>query len=381
MNALIVQQTAPPPSRVMTTHCRSNAIVAASFGATLGVLSSNAHAQTAPPSTSSLNWVRLPGAESCITARALAEAVERRLQRTVFVSSSAGDLAIEGRIERASDQWTATVTITRADGTSLGTRTLSSRDPSCRAIDASVELVLVLAIDPDALQRAPSQPEPPRPSQQPAPEVRTIETVRVVERTVVRPVIRVERIAVAPPTPWRFGFALGGGVNVGLTPNVAPMAWGAAEVTPPRFVAIELSGGGGASIASTTNQVVGVSVDAAFAFGGVAICPRATIAERVRVGGCVGTQLGPLRWSSDGATGRRTSDFFLATATARGTAAVIVRRPFELQLDAGAVVPFVRPKFVVGTVTPSGAIEPQTVFEASPIAAQITLSAVVRFSP
>lgn len=360
----------------MTTRGPSIVFAAFALGAAICAASSTVCAQTqpAPPATSSLNWVRLPGAESCITARALAEAVERRLQRAVFVSSSSGDLAIEGRIERANDQWTATVAITRADGTSLGTRTLHNNTPSCRAIDESIELVIVLAIDPDALLRPPvvSQPAP-----RVEPEVRTVERVRIVER----PVVRIERVAVAPPSPWRWGFALGGGLSVGLTPSVAPMVWGAAEIAPPRFVAIELSGGGGASVARSTNELVGVSVDAAFAFGGIALCPRATVANRWRLGGCVGAQFGPLRWSTDGAAGRRTSDFFLATAAARASASVIVRRPFELQLDAGAVVPFVRPKFVVTSTNPDGTPQPQTVFETGPIAAQMTFSAVVRFSP
>lgn len=359
---------------------RGPTIVCVAVALALCQRSAAARAQ-ATPATSSLSWVRLPGAESCITARALAEAVERRLQRTAFVSSASGDLAIEGRVERAADAWTATVAITRADGTSLGTRTLRSRDASCRALDESVELVLVLAIDPDALSRAPAPVEARAPSPA-AVEVRTVERVRVIERTVLRPIVRVERVAVAAPSPWRFGFALGGGVSVGLASTVAPLVWGAAEITPPRFIAIELSGGGGASVVGATNRALGVSVDGSFAFGGLSLCPRATIGDRVRLGGCVGAQLGPLRWTSDGAAGRRADDFVMATVAARATVAWIVRRPFEVQLDAGAVVPLVRPKFVVGGGGASAVgAEPETVFEAGPIAAQITIAAVVRFSP
>lgn len=334
---------------------------------------------SASTATSSLNWVRLPGAESCVTARALAESIERRLQRTVFVSNSQGDLAVEGRIERTNERWIATVAITRANGESLGARTLTSEAPQCHALDESIELVLLLAIDPDALSRAvPTIAQPPQqPPAREEPIVRTVERVRIVER----PVVRVERVTVSPPSPWRWGFALGGGASIGVTPSIAPIVWGAAEIAPPRFVAIELSGGGGASIERSTNANVGVSVDAAFAFGAVALCPRATIAARARLGGCVGAQVGALRWSTEGAAGRRTDDFVLAAASARASAALIVRRPFELQLDAGAIVPFVRPKFVVSAVSQAGVVESQAVFEPGPIAAQITVSAVVRFSP
>lgn len=357
--------------------------------ASLALASSAALAQQAPsehrPASSSLNWVRLPGAESCITARTLAESVERRIGRSVFVSSATGELAIEGRVERANDGWTATITITRADGTSLGTRTLTRAGPSCRALDESIELVLVLAIDPDALQTATpnTPPSTVAPSQREEvvraePIVRTVERVRVIER----PVVRVERIPIVQPVPWRWGFALGGGINVGFAPSVAPMVWGAAEVTPPRFVAIELSGGGGASIAAQTVDRVGVTFNSAFAFGGVALCPRMTLAQRVRLGGCVGVQLGPLRWTIDGAAGQRTSDFFLASAHARGSVSLILLRPVELQLDGGAVVSFVRPKFVVTTPATAGMpAETVTVFESGPVAAQVAFSVVVRFPP
>ena len=51
--------------------------------AALMTVSGGARAQGAPSRTSSLSWVRLEGAESCIATQALANAVEERLKRKV----------------------------------------------------------------------------------------------------------------------------------------------------------------------------------------------------------------------------------------------------------------------------------------------------------
>ena len=47
----------------------------------------------------SLSWVRLPGAEGCIAAPALAEAVERRLGHPVFSPAPSATLSVEGWVE------------------------------------------------------------------------------------------------------------------------------------------------------------------------------------------------------------------------------------------------------------------------------------------
>jgi hypothetical protein len=365
---------------VSTMGLRSWAMAAAIFAA-----SAPARAQSADGAqggrTSSLSWVRLPGAEECVTARALAESVERRLRRSVFVSSAQGELAIEGRVERSPRGWSATLSITRADGTVLGTRTIERPEGSCHQLDAALELILLLAIDPNAALSSEPSPTPSPSPTATAPTAtpdrpQTREVVRVVER----PVVRIERVWVPRPTPWRWGFSLGGGMSAGTTPSVAAFVFGAAEAVVPRFVAIELSGGATISPEASAHEV-GVSFRTMFAFGGASLCPRALLASRVRLGGCVGVQLGPLRWSVSGATGQDARDYFLAAAAARATASIIVRAPFELQLDVAAAVPFVRPRFTV--LRPNGAAAPTEVelFQVAPVGAQATLSAAVRFPP
>src|SRR5262245_9058418 len=65
--------------------------------------------------TSSLGWVRLAGAEQCIATQQLAQRVEQRVGRAVFVSASQADLAIEGRVERAPDADAFVVTLVVSD--------------------------------------------------------------------------------------------------------------------------------------------------------------------------------------------------------------------------------------------------------------------------
>jgi hypothetical protein len=84
---------------------------------------------------SSLSWVRGEGAETCIGTRALAEAVEKRLGRSVFVSAAKADISVEGMVERKDAPWRAIVTVADADGNILGTRELTSEEEACASLD------------------------------------------------------------------------------------------------------------------------------------------------------------------------------------------------------------------------------------------------------
>jgi hypothetical protein len=55
-------------------------------------------AQVPPRRGPSLNWVRLAGADGCIAPVELANRVEQRLGRTVFVRANDAIVVLEGRI-------------------------------------------------------------------------------------------------------------------------------------------------------------------------------------------------------------------------------------------------------------------------------------------
>ena len=110
--------------------------------------------------TSSLGWVRLAGAEQCIATQQLAQRVEQRVGHSVFVSASQADLAIEGRVERATDAdaFVATLVVSDPSGRELGRRVLRAPGGDCRALEPALVLVIAIGLDPDAALPATQPP-------------------------------------------------------------------------------------------------------------------------------------------------------------------------------------------------------------------------------
>ncbi len=122
-------------------------------------------ASAEPARTSSLSWLRMPGADACIATQALARSVEERLGRHVFVSAAEADVSVEGRIEKRGKGWHAVITMRDGKGARLGTRDVDRADASCDAMSAPLTLIIAVMIDPDASLSGPPAPLPP-----PAPE-------------------------------------------------------------------------------------------------------------------------------------------------------------------------------------------------------------------
>jgi len=99
-----------------------------------------------------LHWVRLPGAESCITAAELAQRVEARLERGVFVLPQHAELAVEGHVRpRAEGGFVASLAVSNRAGVLLGARDLESPDADCRALDDALILITALTLFPGDL--------------------------------------------------------------------------------------------------------------------------------------------------------------------------------------------------------------------------------------
>lgn len=109
-------------------------------------------ATPAPPSRWGLQWEAAP---SCIQAAPLSRAVEERLGRAVF--GVMPEVLIHGTLKPGTASgWTARLTLVDARGTILGSREVSTTEPTCAAIEPRLALVIALMIDPDALvARAP----------------------------------------------------------------------------------------------------------------------------------------------------------------------------------------------------------------------------------
>ncbi|APR78066.1 Hypothetical protein A7982_03413 [Minicystis rosea] len=272
---------------------RSIVIAAALFG------SAGRARASEPPRTSSLGWVRLPGAESCIGARELARAVEERLGRTVFVSPAQAVALIEGRVEPApagptsgGARFHVHLTVSDADGTVRGTRDLDA-PAACRAIDEQLALVVALLIDPDAAL-APKAPPP-------APVARAASIAPVVEDRAFVPLPAPPPLpAPIPPVrePWRASLAVGPAGALGLLPGPGLALALRGELIPPRLFPFELGGAvwldaratpAGASGSAAKGALVSLS------YGMVGVCPLAWSSGGTRVRGCLDVAVGALR--------------------------------------------------------------------------------------
>jgi hypothetical protein len=303
-------------------HLRTSARVA--LLALLAPLS--ARADEPHPRTSSLSWVRLPGAESCIATQDLARRVEARLGRSVFVSASQADVSVEGHVEPAQSHargYRASLTLRDAHGVTLGTRDLSRDDSSCDALGEPLALVIAIMIDPDAALAKPAAAVP-----APAPVAPPPEPV-VIEKPVYIPV------PAPPPRPtWAVDVGASFSVALGVLPSAGLGVAASGLLTPPHFFPLE---GFGAAWFDTTGTAASL-----FDFGG-GLCPLHYEGTRFHAAGCALGELGVVT-----ATGR--SPFLGVALEARASLRLV--GPLALRAGLSAVAPIVdsmRKSVVSGT--------------------------------
>jgi hypothetical protein len=98
-----------------------------------------------------LNWVRLQGAEACISAPKLAALVEQRIGRPVLQTPTHADLSIEAHVgPQPSGGFIVVVTVHGRDGAKIGQRELRVAQGPCSQLDRPASLIISLIIDPDA---------------------------------------------------------------------------------------------------------------------------------------------------------------------------------------------------------------------------------------
>ena len=286
-----------------------------------------ADAAAAPSRSSSLGWVRGAGAAECIGTRALAEAVEARLGRQVFVSAARADVAVEGQIERGpAGAWRAVISVAGEGGRVLGTRELLRDAATCRELDEQLVLVIAVMIDPVAALRTATPP-----IATPAPTV-------IVQRELV-PVPYV-----APPRldPWRTGVHLGAIFALGLLPKPGVGLALRGRITPPRWPTLEI---GGAIWAANQAESGGVGARFTLAEGLAALCTPALAALGLELGGCLGARGGLIRaggFGFDLAQDRERPTF---AASLEGRLRKRIAGPLTLAVSPGLLVPFVRDRF------------------------------------
>jgi hypothetical protein len=116
---------------------------------TLVLLAGVSSSRAQSPRTFSLNLVRAPGAEACVSGHQLATRLEGWIG-PVFAAAGRADHAIEALLSRADGAgWRARVVVSDAHGDTLGERELRTGNHSCRGLDPQLLLVIALAIDPE----------------------------------------------------------------------------------------------------------------------------------------------------------------------------------------------------------------------------------------
>lgn len=236
--------------------------------------------QARGPRTSSLSWVRLPGAEGCIGSAELARRVHERLGRHVFVSAADGSLAVEGRVEPGDEGWRAFLQIADAGGESLGERELTSDEESCDQLGDLVAVTIALMIDP---LTAP-EPEPAEEAPDDEPEERVVVVTERVE-------VEVPAEPEEPPGPrWRIEIDASGAGSLGLSPTAALGGIGAVILEIPDFVPIVVEG---ALFPFSRAVEDGVGqADFFHVHAGFQICPLALRESGIALHGCLGADAG-----------------------------------------------------------------------------------------
>lgn len=330
-----------------------------------GLSASSAHAEGTV--TSALSWIRLPGAESCITTPELGVRIEGHLGRPVLVSPTAADVSIEARVARTAardPRYKAVVGGTRRDGTPIGTREIVSPTNDCRSLDDGLVLVIALMIDPDALAPAPREAQPAPPPVSPA-----VTREIVHERVVVH---EVERVPAQSP-PWIVQGALSGGASFARLPGVAPATGLSLRAGPSRLVAFEVSFG---VVPSQTLEVGARAVDYTLLEGGLAFCPTVAFGMRVDVGGCLGARVGAIRSRGRGFGADREVDRGLADIGIGPRVTVGIAGPVFALASAAALVPLVRQET---TVTDAGSVV--VLDRRGALGGEVGIGVGVRFSP
>lgn len=325
-----------------------------------------------------LNWVRLAGADDCLSAAELADKVEVRVGRTLFVATTEAELFVDGFVSGTPHEGTTTRTfdiklqVSRPGGEVLGERVLAIEGESCDVIDDAVSLVIAVTLyprsslivagiplDPSTAASLQSlfgdEPTDPDPSSLP---------------TVVHAKVDTPRPAPLPPPPDPHGTraypgtvfsidAIGAG-EIGQLPDVRFAAGGYVRIFPRGLLPVEV--GFAYYFVSTAAVPEGGFVDFELVTGSLTGCPWTLVSDDLRV--CVGIEGGLLTATPQGLaiTEDRSTDPVLNIVVAAVYRPRIVG---PLHLRAGVIlgVPVLQHEFIYQAMDGSSA----TLFQTSQI--------------
>jgi hypothetical protein len=275
----------------------------------------------APARSARLQWLRLSGAEGCISGEELAATLQRRLRRGTIGGPEA-EVTLEGTIAPSESGlgYKAWIVVRDRSDQSLGTREVTSAEASCRALDEALLLVLSVIIDPSlAFEPGPAQP-PPAPGGARG---------------------RSEELS------WYL--AAGGGAAVGLVPGVGVGVMANAGLRLWGGPMLEL---GGAHWFDKRVEGAAGGADVSTTYASLNVCFLPLARGRWELGGCAGGQAGVVQVSASDFGGENLSPSrLLANVGARADARYALSGPFFARLSLGGSVPLVRDRYFFTTQT------------------------------
>ncbi len=358
--------------RAQAVRASVAAMMAVTLSATQPARAQTARAQpTEPPRggagrTSALSWVRLPGADGCIGAPALAAAVEARLGRRVFVPPADAEISVEGTVAYRADtkRFKATFRIADRNGVVLGVRDVDESVASCDKLDDRFVFVLSVLIDPDASLGSPAAPlAAPSAETKPAPADEQ-----------PPPPAKVDTPPSPPPPapePWRWLAGADFGGSAGLVPDIGWVVSGFALVTPPHWPGIRAKG---SSYLPTSQRIAGVArAEIALVTGQIGVCPLQVRRPPFGFTVCLDGLLGELSARGAGFPDSRSYGTLVGGVVLDLVAELAVSRAVVLTLSPALVVPLSRARLSYD----DAAGQRQSIFEVAPVGGSVALGLAV----
>lgn len=350
-----------------------------------------ARALASPAPQPGINWVRLDGAEGCLSAVALVERVEARVRELRFTSTHEADLFVDGSVQRAaSGGWDVRLEVSARDGKVNGRRDMHFDGETCDVIDDGVALVIAVTLYPEAglanagipldadtagrldalFGEEPSDPEAdslatasaPQPSaadQQPRPAERRLQPV----------------LQPAHEPPWNLYVDIAGFGAVGQLPGASVGVAGHIELDWPGLWPIEI----GARI-FRDGQTRAPSPDQGrgrfeLLLASIATCPWSP-AWLPALAVCAGVEAGRLRAESSGfAVTPPTANDTVANLLASGLLRVRVSDALHLRAEVAVVLPLIQHEYTYR----SAAAERVSLYRMPQVAARAEIGAGMRF--
>ncbi len=307
--------------------------------------------RAAPPPRVALSWEPTASAAGCVSREAAVQMIHTRLRRPPFTASNA-EFLITARLDQPTEgRWEATFVVTRADGSTVGRRTLSVEAPSCRVLDGPMALVLTLLAEaperaaesavpsPSAPSSAPSSE--PLPALPPAPSASSPTPATVPAPT--------------PPerAPLSGSLLLGAVLSPGAVPGAGPgVKLGTSLGSSWWRGRLEAS-----YLFAGTTPADGPGVRVSSVQLGAAGCARRAAVATLRVEGCVGLRAGLTRGAGQNLTVEQ-STTVLTHGVTLSAAALLPIGPVWLRAGLGAQLATARARFLYDA--PAGVAIPWT---------------------